>query len=176
MPRRLQRTRPSQPSSAFIPPQALAVYESAILFSSLRMRGGHCLIITKALTPSPFSFSSSFCSLGRNNFGPEAGKAIAAALAKNTTITTIKCVHPSASTCRLWKRNSLLFALDAGWTLFIARVLTPSTLFLSSFPLCSLEYTDLGPEAGNAIAAALAKNTTITTIKCVHPSASTCRL
>ena len=47
LPRRWQRTRPSQPSSAFIHPQALAVFESATLFG---MRGGHCLNVTRTLT------------------------------------------------------------------------------------------------------------------------------
>ena len=47
LPRCWQRTRPSLTSGAFIPPQALAVFESAILFSSL-------------LTPSTLSLPSFF--------------------------------------------------------------------------------------------------------------------
>ena len=37
------------------------------------------------------------------------------------------------------------------------------------FPLCSLEYNNLGPEAGKEIAKALATNTTVQNIKYVRP-------
>ena len=67
-------------------------------FSSLRWDARWPLFnITRTLTPSTLSLSSSFRSLGFNNFGPEGGKAVAAALAKNTTITTVECVHPLSS-------------------------------------------------------------------------------
>ena len=102
LPRRWQRTRPSHTSSAFVPPHALAVFESAILFSSLGCEVDTLFKCYKNAYTSTLSLSSSsFSSLYENNLGPEGGKALAAALAKNTTITTIQCVHPSASTCRL---------------------------------------------------------------------------
>ena len=53
LPRRWQRTRPSQTSSAFIHPQALAVFESAIIVG---MQGGHCLILQGRLHFHPFYF------------------------------------------------------------------------------------------------------------------------
>ena len=176
LPRRWQRTRPSQTSSVSHP-SASSYRSLKVQFSSLRGDARWTMFnITRTLTPSTLSLSSSFCSLMSNELGPEGGKAVAAALAKNTTITTIEWVHPSASTCHLWKPQFSSLRWDAKRTLFnITRTLTlPPFPFLPSF--CRLYENNLGPEGGKAVAAALAKNTTITSMQCVHPPASPCRL